>query len=81
MLTRMPQPLPGWATDTAAPVMSGVRTTVWGVSSALSAFVLVAIVWVLLIGATLLVFRAILAEDLDGEDDQRDDPTRHDPPA
>lgn len=42
------------------------------VSPALSALLLVVVAWLMVIGAGLLVVRAILAEDLDGEQDESD---------
>ena len=52
-----------------------VTGTLYGhrVSSALASTVLVVVTWLVVIGAALLVLRAVVSEELDREQDQSDD--------
>lgn len=67
MATRLPQPPPGWVTDAPGPVVSVPARAVAERADTLGAFLLVAVVWVVVIGCALLVLRAVVAEDLDRE--------------
>lgn len=78
MLARMPQPPPGWLSDTGGEIVSVPARTVPVVAHLLASWTLVVVAWLLLIVGALVTLRAILAEDLDSQDDQRPDPTSHD---
>lgn len=73
MLARMPQPPPGWLSDTGGDLVSVPARTVPVVASALGAWTLVVVAWLLLIVGAVVTLRAILSEDLDGEQDDTDD--------
>lgn len=73
MLARMPQPPPGWLADTGGEVVSVPARTVPVVASALSAWTLVVVAWLLLIVGAVVTLRAVLSEDLDSEQDHADD--------
>lgn len=73
MLARMPQPPPGWLSDTGEGLVSVPARTVPVVASALSAWTLVVVAWLVVIGAAVLVLRAVVSEPLDGEQDESDD--------
>ena len=69
MGARVPAPPPGWLTDVPSPAASVPASTIPGAAVDLAAWTLVAVVWVLLVGAALLVLRAVCSEDLDSQGD------------
>lgn len=69
MRVSLPAPPPGWLSDVPAPGASVPASTIPGRAVDLGAWAIVGVVWLVVIGAALLVLRAICSEDLDRQGD------------